>query len=143
MLALERVANLLAAGASHRGQAIGEHGARIVTIWRSPSLDPASLRHAIERRRRNTQSFEQRAVAQSAVLARQNRHLMECVDSDSLAVLPSAVLGLLPSILYWVGRASAISLGSPLLARENSLNGSSSSFLSPAWRGLSDLEALE
>jgi len=59
--------------------------ARILTICRLAPLD--SVHHTIERCRRNTQSFEQPAVEQSAVLAHPNRHTIECVDSDSFALL--------------------------------------------------------
>ena len=70
-----------------RGQAIGEHGGADFAHLPVAAVGLASLRHTIERCRRNTQSFEQPAVEQSAVLAHQNRHTIECVDSDSFALL--------------------------------------------------------
>jgi len=68
-----------------RGQAIGEHGGADFDHLPVGAVD--SVHHTIERCRRNTQSFEQPAVEQSAVLAHPNRHTIECVDSDSFALL--------------------------------------------------------
>jgi hypothetical protein len=50
--------------------------ARIFTICRSPSSDPASLRRTRSNAVGSTQSLNGRAVAQSARLARQNRHVV-------------------------------------------------------------------
>jgi hypothetical protein len=44
--------------AASAGKPSGSMAVRILPICRSPPLDSASLRHAIERCQRNTQSFE-------------------------------------------------------------------------------------